>query len=316
MSPSRGVAAVNHAIGSEAISADVISPQFPCGAAWLANALLELGVELPSLWGFDTAREWRQSGISEQTYIADEQPWRQTLASLRPGRTFALQPGQRVRFSHAFPWQIAGERRRILLLRDPRDALHSEWQRQRRNLGLPESVDLPGFSELPFFDGPISQIDMLWLHISCWLPQTQNADDQTLLLRFEDCKQTPHETLARVADWLGIETSEPAITKAVEASRVEHLQRVEAELAPTAGSRIFNRAGLPFEWLQRWPAHWHSAFGAHWQAVLLACDYPPLQAADGPPPNVDFDRVLTWRELHDIELRAQWSEWITARLAS
>ena len=37
---------------------EVVSPDFPCGAEWLANALLEFSVPLWSLWGFDTRDEW------------------------------------------------------------------------------------------------------------------------------------------------------------------------------------------------------------------------------------------------------------------
>src|SRR6185369_11155352 len=97
---------------------EVISPQFPCGAAWLANALLELRVPLWHLWGFDTRQEWAVNENGGFSYAAEHLPWRQTLASLRLGRVFHFQDDIRPRFSHALPWQIDLGSPIILIVRD------------------------------------------------------------------------------------------------------------------------------------------------------------------------------------------------------
>ena len=121
-------------------TAEIVSPQFPCGAAWLANALLELSIPIRDLWGFDTAQEWSRNADGTYTYTASRLPWRQTLASLREGRSFNFREDISPRFSHDWPWQCGISKPVILMVRDPRDALYSEWRRHQRNLGLSSTV--------------------------------------------------------------------------------------------------------------------------------------------------------------------------------
>ena len=275
---------------------DIVSPQFPCGAAWLANALLELGLALPELWGFDTAREWQQVDATHWRYVADDRPWAQTLASPRPGRIFERTGTPRLRFTHAFPWQIECAPRRILFVRDPRDALYSEWRRHLRNEGLAADTGLLEFARSGFWGGPASFVDLLWLHLQAWLNRDPRGT-QTLVLRFEDSKRSPQACIRRVLDWLGLTRSDAQIDAAIEASRVERLQRVEAERGAGAGSRVFNRAGQPFEWQQAWWPHWHRLLGPHWAPLLQALGYPPLQTTQGEPLRLDLPAVLAWRGL-------------------
>lgn len=290
---------------------DIVSPQFPCGAAWLANALLELGLALPELWGFDTAREWQAESAGQWRYIAEDGPWAQTLASPRPGRVFALSDSPRLRFTHAFPWQIEPAPRTILFVRDPRDALYSEWRRHLRNEGLPASTGLLEFARSGFWGGPASYVDLLWLHLRTWLPQAARASE-TLVLRFEDSKQSPQACIRRTLEWLGLERSQAQIDAAVQASRVEHLQRAETEHAEGGTGRIFNRAGRAFEWQQAWWPHWHDLLGPHWGPLLQALDYPPLQSARGEALRWDLPEVLAWRGLP----REAQGAWLSVLLPS
>ena len=109
------------------------------------------------------------SESGEGRYVAAHLPWRQTLASLQIGRTFRFRDDIRPRFSHALPWELPLSSRVVLIVRDPRDCLYSEWQRQRQNLHLPTAITFEKFVDQPFFDGPISIADMLWLHLHSWL---------------------------------------------------------------------------------------------------------------------------------------------------
>lgn len=294
---------------------DIVSPQFPCGAAWLANALLELGFALPELWGFDTAREWLDLGDGRWRYVAEDGPWAQTLAGPRPGREFQLAERPRLRFTHAFPWQIERAPRTVLFVRDPRDALYSEWRRHQRNEGLDPDIGLPAFARAGFWGGPVAYADLLWLHLACWLhPDTldlapesvrEAASDRVLLLRFEDTKTDPAACLRRVLDWLGLSRSPTAIEAAVAASRVERLQRVEADRAMEAGSRVYNRAGLAFEWQRAWWPHWHGLLGPHWAPLLQTLGYPALQSIHGEPLQLDLPAALAWRGL-PANAQAPW----------
>ena len=131
------------------------------------------------------------------------------------------------------------------------------------------------------------------------------------MLRFEDSKQAPAACLQRVLDWLGLERSPAQIAAAVEASRVEHLQRVERERAGQPDARIFNRAGRAYEWQQAWWPHWHVGLGPHWAPLLQRLDYPPLQAAGGQGLAFDLPTVLAWRGLAETA-RREWMERLAA----
>lgn len=245
----------------------------PCGAAWLANALLELGLAIDNLWGFDTRAEWSIEPNQSRRYVAEHGPWRQTLAALQPGRVFPAPIGPQVSFSHQLPHELPTAEQRILIVRDPRDALHSEWQRQRRNSGY--QADFSEFLSSPFFDTPLSQRDYLFSHLSQWLDAWQAQSPPCLLVRFEDFKQQPTASLDRITRWLGLGFEVPALQAACEASDVRHLQRIEREIEQQQhSSRQFNRRGQAFEWRSQWQPDWHQAFGTDWRPMLDRLRYP------------------------------------------
>lgn len=292
---------------TSSFSLDIVSPQFPCGAAWLANAMLELNVPLHELWGFATAREWTHGPHGQSVYSAAGLPWRQTLASLKLGRVFEFRNHIRPRFSHAYPWQIAPCAQVVWMVRDPRDALFSEWRRQRHNGGLPAATEFVEFLQTPFDGGPISNVDMLWLHLRAWMAVMEQAEDQVYLLRFEDWKLDPVDSLRRVCEWAGVQAEPEALLRAAHASDVQHLLAIEKSLhCADPNARQFNRAGIAEEWRSTWDATWFCAMGAHWQPVLAKLGYAPLSASSTSVPTFCLEDVLAWRGLGPS---AQFDQW-------
>ena len=289
---------------------EVVSPEFPCGSAWLANCLFELGVPSWHLWGFDTRQEWTSCGEGRYRYSDSNMPWRQTLASLQPGREFSFEGALGARFSHQLPWEIAPARQIVLIVRDPRDALYSEWQRHKRNFGLPTQMQLPEFLGTSFFGGPISMADMLWLHLKSWLSYRAAMPRRVLLLRFEDWKRTPAAELRRVCKWIGLDRDDDALERAADASDVRRLQSIEKGIAASSSNaRQFNRRGEPNEWRSAWQSDWFEALGAQWMSVLDALGYMRHDArvASRIPALPD---VLRWRGLVDEERNRIWRELI------
>lgn len=288
---------------------DVVSPQFPCGAAWLANALLELQVPLPHLWGFETASEWEHENSGRSLYVAEHLPWRQTLASLEFGRSFTFRNGVVPRFSHAFPWQLDFCARVVLIARDPRDALYSEWQRHLRNERPASSVSFLDFLRQPFLGGPISVVDMLWLHLRCWLWMRDSTPSTLLLLRFEDWKRQPVDALDVVTRWIGMPCEFEALRHAAAASDVRRLLDIERTVTSSnPDARQFNRLGEPEEWRNAWLDQWTHALGAHWQPVLHALGYQPLPSTGAAPLMFDIAEVLAWRGMRDTAQVHTWRE--------
>jgi len=288
---------------------EVVSPEFPCGSAWLANCLFESGVPAWHLWGYDTRNEWTEQQAGRFQYSAGWLPWRQTLASLTPGRIFDFRRGIEARFSHEWPWQVALNRRIVLIVRDPRDALYSEWRRHRRNLQLSASVDFPSFLRQPFFGGPICVVDALWLHLRSWLIYRNALPAKFLLLRFEDWKREPVGELGRVCAWLGIQIENGDLERAVAASDVRKLLSIEdALVAAKPDAPRYNRRGRAEEWRTAWQPEWMLEMGRHWDPVIAALGYEPLPAGRNVEPAFDIVRVLAWRGLSDPVRVNVWRE--------
>ena len=290
-------------------SLDLVSAEFPCGAAWLANALIELNLHLAELWSFDTAREWQQVGAAHR-YVAENRPWRQTLAALQPGREFSRVPGHTVRCTHGFPWQLRRAPRSIIVLRDPRDALYSQWRRQQRNHALDVTIDLPTFASSPFPGSSIAHSDYLWLHMASWLTVAEREPEAVLLLRFEDCKTHPVLQLQRICRWLALAVSDSQLATAADASDVRHLQQIEEQLAAGEGSRVFNRAGRAFEWMSIWPVDWHRAIGPHWAGMLVRLNYEAPEPVSARTSLGALDRILEAAGNDSTESRARWFNWL------
>ena len=290
---------------------DIVSAQYPCGAAWLANALLELSVPLPHLWGFETREEWDISEDGEWRYVASHLPWRQTLASLRLGCTFRFRDDIRPRFIHSFPFELSRSPRIVLVVRDPRDCLYSEWRRQRQNLDLPKSMTFEDFLNHPFFGGPISMVDMLWLHLHSWLAYRQTHPEEVYMLRFEDWKGDDIGQLRDLARWLGLSPTSEELERATEASEVTHLQTVEEPLlAFDPGARQFNRRGAPEEWRTTWKSAWLPLLGEQWNKVFAELGYVHTTHghSDASREPLDLGKILDWRGVVDPEARAYWSD--------
>jgi hypothetical protein len=195
----------------------------------------------------------------------------------------------------------------VLVVRDPRDALYSEWQRHRRNLALADSVAFVDFLKQPFFGGPISHVDMLWLHLRTWLKYQYSQPARVYLLRFEDWKRDPESSLDQVCRWMGLHASAAALEQAASASDVSHLQAVESTLLTgDPQAKQYNRAGLASEWHTKWSTEWLAALGQHWQPVLNGLGYAPLEQESAVTPGFDLDEVLAWRDLHAGEALEFW----------
>lgn len=287
---------------------NVVSPQFPCGAAWLANAFIELGVPLWDLWGFDTRAEWCREDDGRYRYVAAHTPWQQTLSSLRLGAAYDFDPALQPRFSHGFPWQCELDHPTVLIIRDPRDALYSEWQRQLRNRQLAADTSFGTFLKHPFFEGPISNLDLLWLHLHSWQVILQEPTQHVAILRFEDWKAAPEQMLQETCSWIGLQASTEALQRAAQASDVRHLQQVEQRLLQEdPQARQFNRRGQAYEWRSTWESDWFQALGDHWQPLLDGLGYEPGLVAGRWTRCFDLDEVLHWRGLTDTASRIRWA---------
>ena len=103
---------------------------------------------------------------------------------------------------------------------------------------------------LPYGHQPrVKQMYQSWsLHVKSWL---EAKDINRLVVRYEDMKQQPLETFTSIVKFLNLDVSTETVQQALEQSRFEKLQAIEAESgfseAPTHGNRFF-RKGIVGDW--------------------------------------------------------------------
>lgn len=256
---------------------EVLSPELPCGASWLANCLLELGVPLWNPWGFDTRAEWERLGPLRYRYAAATLPWRQTLPALRAGREFLFLLRPVPRFSHRWPTELSAGHPVILFVRDPRDALYSEWLRQVRNGGPAPAATFEAFLESPYHHHPYTFRDypLLFLRACREVLVGRHA----LIVRFEDYRAEPLRTLECVARFLGLNVAEPRLAAAAASSDFTVLKRIENELEATGElPRQFNRRGMAYEYRVSYTPDMHAALGRPFDEVLQWLGYERLRS--------------------------------------
>ncbi len=275
--------------------ADVLSPEFPCGAAWLANCLLELNVPLWHLWSFDVRGEWLRCGPQCYRYVAENRPWRQTLPSLVPGREFAFRTRPAVRFTHDVAAVLDRTTPVVLFVRDPRDALYSEWRRQLRNAGPLAGRSFEAFLASRYHHYPISYRDYLLLTLR--LCKLVLAHRPQRIVRFEDYKAAPQQTLSEVSRFLCLDATDAQIVAATQRSDYAVVKRVEEDLASRGElRRQFNRRGQAFEYREAYTPEMHRALGRGFDDICVWLGYAPspsdVAVESGALGDVDIDVLL------------------------
>lgn len=236
---------------------DLASAELPCGASWIGNVLLELGVPIFKPWGADTRDEWKALGDRCFRYQRPDQGWRRLLPSLHHGRLYDFRAAPVPRLGHHWPGQYP-PLPALLIVRDPRDALYSAWRREKALGTLATDVDFPSFLQHSFRHWPLSWVAYLSLHTLAWRRVIQRSGG--LLLRFEDFKAHPKVEARRVLDWLQLTVGDDELDRAIAASDHPQIKRAESALlaAGVAPSALL-AGGLAEEWRRHYTPALHAA---------------------------------------------------------
>ena len=232
-------------------SVEIVSPQAPCGVGWLGNCLLELGISLWQPWDRPTNCLWERIESYRYRFLDRSgrvSTWRQTLPALEAGRVFDFNPALVPKISHRRQRVLSADKKLIFFVRDPRDALYSEWRRQAvNNEGY--GLSFEQFLAAPFHNQPHSNLEYLRCFLEAW--QAALSDTQHIILRFEDYRLAPYETLRRALGYLSLDYSQSQIHAALAASdfRVGKAIEAQREDAGTLKSRLY-RAGIRMEYRQ------------------------------------------------------------------
>lgn len=214
----------------------LISPREPCGATWLINCLLVLGVKTYRTTVGDDM--WVRSG-SGWTLNPIEMPLKKWLPALGEAQRFSFRDGIEVEWAHIWPTSRVANAKIIYFIRDPRDALFSRYRRESPDVTFREFLDFPDAQT------HLDKIETWNLFNEVWLLQPN-----LMVFRFEDYKQDALATLRGVLDFLDIFVSESSVFDAVARSGFEQAVAAEKryrELHPE-DTQVINRASQVGSW--------------------------------------------------------------------
>jgi hypothetical protein len=298
--------------GFPAFDVEIASSEMPSGSSWLANCLLELGVPLWKPWGADIRDHWRACGPRRFRYASADENWRRLLPSLADGREFTFRAAPVPRMTHAWAGTYGDVPRTILMVRDPRDALHSFWHRARRAGLVPETEDFATFVHGAWFHYPVSRAEYLLLLLRTW--RLALAGREHLVLRFEDYRRDAEGTLRRALGFLGIDATDADVSRALAASDLSAAQAAEQQLvADGTLAATFNRAGLAEEWRAAFDTTMHAAVGPRYASLYDWLGYAPDESGIAPPPEPEPSPEWVERLLVAADTRA-WRPERAARL--
>jgi hypothetical protein len=210
--------------GYERYDIELVSPELPSGAAWLANCLIELGVPVWKPWGSDDRTHWHALGDGRHRYVGGDNGWSRVLPALRHGREFRF-GSTCVRVHHVWPDVYPAATHRLLFVRDPCDALYSAWRRQCATNPM---LDFAAFCGGRHFHYPLSRVDYLLLFLRVWRRAAECAPVK--VVRFEDYRRDAHATLDDVLSHLDIEAGQAQRLHALAASSVERAKEEDRRL--------------------------------------------------------------------------------------
>ncbi len=228
-------------------SAQIVSPPFACGVAWLINALLFLDIRVTNA-GFESDH-WRLVGNAWRISESAERHLKWHLPILHKRQSFSFPEAINVRWEHRLDFASGVICRTILFVRDPRDAVYSLY---RRNYA--ESMSFVSFLNRPdewphHFPGMFHMPPLESYAYFCWFWLAMGEAMPVNLIRFEDVKTEPVSVLREVLRYLGVERSEAQIHAAIESSHFEQAQQAMERMERDTGKRFITaRKGQVGEW--------------------------------------------------------------------
>jgi uncharacterized membrane protein YkvA (DUF1232 family) len=170
-------------------------------------------------------------------------------------------------------------RKVIYIVRDPRDvaASYYEFQLKRRVISDDCSLEefIPRFLNSDFEPGTGCWGD----HVLSWLA-TRQGRSNFLFLRYEDMKQRTLEEAARIAAFLGVDSSPERVARAVQLSSAERMRSLEKEQSTRWKETKKTRLDKPFVgqavsggWRARLPQTCVAQIESEWGHIMQMLGY-------------------------------------------
>jgi hypothetical protein len=184
-------------------------------------------------------------------------------------------------------------RKVIYIVRDPRDVAMSYYEFQLKRRVVSEACTLEEF--IPrFMESEFEPKTGCWGdHVLSWIA-TRLGRDSFLLLRYEEMTKRTHQQAARIASFLGVDSSPARVARAVELSSSERMRRLENEQSGQWKETRKTRQDKPFVgkavaggWRSALPEHSLIQIETAWGNIMrmlgydLATSVKPLPLPEG-----------------------------------
>ncbi len=204
------------------ISCQVLSPELPCGSAWLANCFIELNTAVVNKWDLCIENEWIRIAPFHYLYN-DVKSWQQVIPSLKNQKEYLFHSDHAISFQHIWPFMSNKNSQTILFIRHPYDALFSFWRRQIYNSNNIGSFKQLMNSKYYHYNFTVKDYLLIYNSILKWHSNNHNC----LIIKFEEYKSDAVTTLSTVLDYLGIRKTDKQINSAVKKSDVSQVLAIE-----------------------------------------------------------------------------------------
>jgi len=168
-------------------------------------------------------------------------------------------------------------RKVILIVRDPRDVVLSEYHFDIKRNVIPESFPMERYVR-EWMDGRDYHESGSWgANVGSWMAARRNVraflnGRSMLLLRYEDMIDDPNRELARVATFLNIGSDEKRIRNAVERSSADQMRELERKQGHLWSSTRETQQDKPFV---------RSAKAGGWKTELTEASVAEIESAWG-----------------------------------
>jgi hypothetical protein len=168
-------------------------------------------------------------------------------------------------------------RKVILIVRDPRDVVLSEYHFDIKRNVIPESFSMERYVR-EWMDGRGYHESGSWgANVGSWMAARRNVraflnGQSMLLLRYEDMIDDPNRELARVATFLNIRSDEKRIRNAVERSSADQMRELERKQGHLWSSTRETQQDKPFV---------RSAKAGGWKTELTEASVAEIESAWG-----------------------------------
>ena len=168
-------------------------------------------------------------------------------------------------------------RKVILIVRDPRDVVLSEYHFDIKRNVIPESFSMERYVR-EWMDGRGYHESGSWgANVGSWMAARRNVraflnGRSMLLLRYEDMIDDPNRELARVATFLNIGSDEKRIRNAVERSSADQMRELERKQGHLWSSTRETQQDKPFV---------RSAKAGGWKTELTEASVAEIESAWG-----------------------------------